>query len=202
MSTDLVVAAIFMYPMEAKLARAALDSAEIPCFLENEHTLACKWALTPVLGGLRLMVAASGSGARQKILASQVSDEELNAQAEGIAEGDQWVRFYTFDSLLNANMARAFLEAEESAAIWKTRRNHIGRRWLGPAAASARLATGPREWLCDTPMCDDEVVESGPAVGGIWRRGAGSTAEAHREDVPASIPIPGAGSAAAEESNP
>ena len=83
MPDDLVVAAIFMYPDEAKLARAVLESADIPCYLENEHTLAANWALTPVLGGLRLMVAPADLTLAGEILASRVSDEQLNAEADG-----------------------------------------------------------------------------------------------------------------------
>lgn len=42
------------------------------------------------------------------MLSSRVSDEDLIAQAED----DQWTHFHTYDSTLNANLARAFLEAE------------------------------------------------------------------------------------------
>jgi hypothetical protein len=41
----------FTYPDEAKLAREFLKAAGIPCYLENEHTLAMNWFLTNALGG-------------------------------------------------------------------------------------------------------------------------------------------------------
>ena len=34
----MVAAGVYMYPDEAMLARAALESAGIACFLENEYT--------------------------------------------------------------------------------------------------------------------------------------------------------------------
>ncbi len=49
----------FLYPDPAKLVRAKLRAAGIPCYLENEHTLAANWLWTNAFGGLRLMVPAS-----------------------------------------------------------------------------------------------------------------------------------------------
>jgi len=84
----MVAVGVYMYPDEAMLARAALESADIACFLENEYTRQSQNAFTQG-GGLRLMVAASDLELAQQLLASGVSDEELTAQAEGaLPEGD------------------------------------------------------------------------------------------------------------------
>lgn len=78
----LVAIATFVYPDDAKLARALLESASIPTYLGNEHTLAADWFLTNVIGGLKLMVPAPFVAEATEILRSRVSDEDLDAQAE------------------------------------------------------------------------------------------------------------------------
>jgi hypothetical protein len=79
---ELVHIATFVYPPEAKFARAQLEGEGIPCFLVNERTLDIDWFLTNVVGGYRLFVPASYAEQARAILGSQVSDEELAAQAE------------------------------------------------------------------------------------------------------------------------
>jgi hypothetical protein len=79
---DLVSVGSFVFPDDAKLARALLESASIPTFLENEHTLAANWMLTNVIGGLHLLVPAAVADEAREILRSRVSDQDLAAQAE------------------------------------------------------------------------------------------------------------------------
>ena len=74
---ELVPVATFLSFEEANLGRALLRSADIPALLENELTSYWTGA-----GGLRLMVPSSFLEQAQEILDSQISDEELLAQAE------------------------------------------------------------------------------------------------------------------------
>ena len=78
----IVSVATFVFPGDAILARALLESAGLPAYLENEHTLAANWMLTNVIGGLHLLVPAVVAEEARAILRSRVSDEELAAQAE------------------------------------------------------------------------------------------------------------------------
>jgi hypothetical protein len=78
---NLVRIAAFVYPYEAKFARAELEGEDIPCFLDNERTLDIDWFLATPLGGYRLMVPASYIEQARAVLDSRVSDAELEAQA-------------------------------------------------------------------------------------------------------------------------
>jgi hypothetical protein len=75
---ELVEAAIFSSSAEADLARALLESAAIPCYLENEFA----GKTLRVSDGFRLFVPATLLENAREILNSPVSDEELIAQAE------------------------------------------------------------------------------------------------------------------------
>jgi hypothetical protein len=75
---ELVEAAIFSSSSEADLARALLESAAIPCYLENEFA----GKTLRVSDGFRLFVPATLLDNAREILYSPVSDEELIAQAE------------------------------------------------------------------------------------------------------------------------
>ena len=75
---ELTEAAIFSSSSEADLARALLESAAIPCYLENEFA----GKTLRVSDGFRLFVPATLLENAREILNSPVSDEELIAQAE------------------------------------------------------------------------------------------------------------------------
>ena len=75
---ELVELAIFSSSSEADLARALLETAAIPCSLENEFA----GKTLRVTDGLRLFVPASLLQSAREILDAPVSDEELIAQAE------------------------------------------------------------------------------------------------------------------------
>jgi hypothetical protein len=75
---ELVEAAIFSSSSEADLARALLESAAIPCYLENEFA----GKTLRVSDGFRLFVPATLLENAREILDAPVSDEELIAQAE------------------------------------------------------------------------------------------------------------------------
>lgn len=78
---ELVEAAIFSSSSEADLARALLESAAIPCYLENEFA----GKTLRVSDGFRLFVPATLIDNAHEILNSPVSDEELIALAEAEA---------------------------------------------------------------------------------------------------------------------
>jgi hypothetical protein len=78
---ELVQVASYVYPHDAKFARAQLEAEEIPCFLDNERTLDIDWFLATMMGGYRLLVPTSYVERARAILDSRVSDAELEAQA-------------------------------------------------------------------------------------------------------------------------
>ncbi len=77
---DLVTVETYLSIYEADLGRTLLQSAEIPAFLDNELSSGMTGA-----GGLRLMVPASFAKQAEEILETQISDEDLQAQAEAAA---------------------------------------------------------------------------------------------------------------------
>jgi hypothetical protein len=83
---ELVPIETFTFPDDAKLARALLESANIPNYLENEHTLAANWMWTNALGGLRLMVPARFLEDALEVLRSRISESDLSSQAEAASE--------------------------------------------------------------------------------------------------------------------
>jgi len=76
--------ATFLSLDEANFARGLLQSADINCSLENEH--GAQWAGN---GALRLMVPASAYDRACEILESEISEEDLIAQAEAEAEASE-----------------------------------------------------------------------------------------------------------------
>src|SRR5207237_8219055 len=72
---DFVSAATFLFPDEAGVTRALLRSADILCYLENEHTLTAAWTWSYALGWLRLMVPASRMAEVHPILNERISDD-------------------------------------------------------------------------------------------------------------------------------
>jgi len=73
----------FLSLEDANLARGLLQSADIPCSLENEYM-----ARRSGNGALRLMVPASVYERACEILESEISEEDLIAQAEAEASED------------------------------------------------------------------------------------------------------------------
>jgi hypothetical protein len=78
---ELVEVATFTDLDDARLARDLLQSAEIPSYLANVGKLG--------LGGFRLSVSPSLLEQAREVLDTQVSDEELAAQAEAAAEHER-----------------------------------------------------------------------------------------------------------------
>ncbi len=83
---EMVLVATFGFPEEANMARGLLESASIPSQIKNELA---------AVGGFEasLLVPASFEEQAIEILESQISDEELAAQAEaaGIPEEEEFI---------------------------------------------------------------------------------------------------------------
>jgi hypothetical protein len=80
---DLQLVGTFLSIEEANFARGLLQSADVPCSLENEFSAAYSGA-----GALRLLVPASVYDRACEILETQISEEDLIAQAEAEATED------------------------------------------------------------------------------------------------------------------
>jgi hypothetical protein len=80
---ELVLIATYNIPDEANLARGLLQSAEIPFLLQNDYV---------ALGGieLRLLVPAQYEEHALEVLQSEISDEELAAQAEAAGAFEEY----------------------------------------------------------------------------------------------------------------
>ncbi len=80
---ELVLIATYNIPDEANLARGLLQSAEIPFLLQNDYI---------ALGGieLRLLVPAQYEEHALEILQTEISDEELAAQAEAAGAFEEY----------------------------------------------------------------------------------------------------------------
>ena len=76
----LQLVATFLSLEEANFARGLLQSADIPCSFENEQAVAFSG-----IGELRLMVPAAAYDHACEILETEISEEDLIAQAEAEA---------------------------------------------------------------------------------------------------------------------
>jgi hypothetical protein len=80
---ELQLVGTFLSMEEANFARGLLQSADVPCSLENEFSAAYSGA-----GALRLLVPAAAYDRACEILEAEISEEDLIAQAEAEADGD------------------------------------------------------------------------------------------------------------------
>ena len=80
---DLQLVGTFLSIEEANFARGLLQSADVPCSLENEFSASYSGA-----GALRLLVPASVYDRACEILETEISEEDLIAQAEAEAAED------------------------------------------------------------------------------------------------------------------
>ena len=76
----LQLVATFLSVEEANFARGLLQSADIPCSFENEQAVGFSG-----IGELRLMVPASAYDHACEVLETEISEEDLIAQAEAEA---------------------------------------------------------------------------------------------------------------------
>ena len=67
--------AIYSYPYEAHIARAKLESENIPAFVVDEHTINAQWLYSNALGGVKLQVPDSTAATAIEILSEDNTDE-------------------------------------------------------------------------------------------------------------------------------
>ncbi|MEO8049627.1 MAG: DUF2007 domain-containing protein [Acidobacteriota bacterium] len=91
---DTQLVATFLSLEEANFARGLLRSADIPCSFENEQS-----AVWSGIGELRLMVPAAEYDRACEILDTEISEEDLIAQAEAEAAEPQATPASEDDSL-------------------------------------------------------------------------------------------------------
>jgi hypothetical protein len=68
--TDLQVVDSFLYPHDAFLARAALETAGIRVAMADDHIIAMDWRLAYAVGGIKLQVRASDLAEAREILSA------------------------------------------------------------------------------------------------------------------------------------
>jgi hypothetical protein len=81
---DLVTLRRYRDLSEAIIARGALESAGIFCFLKDENLVRLDWQISNMIGGIRLQVAAADAEAAEAVLAQPIpnSIEYLNGRDE------------------------------------------------------------------------------------------------------------------------
>jgi len=65
---DLVTVAVFTYPHEMAVVRAHLESEDITCFAQDEHTVAANPFYSNLVGGIKLQVRAGDVSRAREIL--------------------------------------------------------------------------------------------------------------------------------------
>ena len=65
---DLVTVAVFTYPHEMAVVRAHLESEDIPCFAQDEHTVAANPFYSNLVGGIKLQVRTGDVARAREIL--------------------------------------------------------------------------------------------------------------------------------------
>ena len=79
-----VVVASYSYPYEAQIAKARLVSAEIPVYLENEHTINMNWLYAHAMGDVGVCVPEHCLQQAQYLLNTDFTsdlEEELKLKA-------------------------------------------------------------------------------------------------------------------------
>lgn len=69
----LVVVGRYSFPIEAQIAKSALNAAGIAAYLADEHTINMQWLYSDALGGVRLMVAEENVSEAEEILQQDFS---------------------------------------------------------------------------------------------------------------------------------
>jgi hypothetical protein len=85
-SEEMVELAMFTDVDDARMALALLKAAEIPCYLGSGDSSAASWMGSPGFGQFRLSVPPDWLEQAREVLDTQISDEELAAQAEAAGE--------------------------------------------------------------------------------------------------------------------
>jgi len=81
-----VLVASFSFPHEAQIARASLESAGIPAFIADEHTISMQWLYSNALGGVKVLVPVEYAEEAKSILNTDYSaDVEAQCGTDAIA---------------------------------------------------------------------------------------------------------------------
>jgi Putative prokaryotic signal transducing protein len=84
---NLIELASFVNPSEATVARSLLRLAEIPCALSTDFPL--QGSVLNVAYDVKLYVPSEFADQAQEVLESEISDEELAAQAEAAGDDEE-----------------------------------------------------------------------------------------------------------------
>lgn len=84
MPDDLVTIASYTTAYEAHIAKACLEEAGIPVFLQDVHTVGLQWELSNVIGGVKLQVPPGDAERAIKALAqaAPAAKEDFNPFAD------------------------------------------------------------------------------------------------------------------------
>lgn len=82
----LVTVAKYRDLSEGIVARAALESAEIPCLLKDENMIRMAWGYSNFLGGLRLQVAEQDEARAREVLSAPCPESIDFAESPGFAQ--------------------------------------------------------------------------------------------------------------------
>ena len=72
---NLTLVASYSFPHEAQVARANLESAGIPAFIEDEHTISMQWLYSDAIGGVKVLVDSKHYDEAIEILETDFSSE-------------------------------------------------------------------------------------------------------------------------------
>lgn len=75
----LVTVASYSFPYEAQIAWSKLDSAGIPAYIADQHTINMQWLYSDALGGVRLQVPTPYLNQARELLAENL-ESDLVAQ--------------------------------------------------------------------------------------------------------------------------
>ena len=75
MEDDLITIAVFSHSIEAEVAKNFLDSAEIPSFVFDGHTVTMNWLYSNAIGGVKLKVRREDVHKAQELLSKDYAAE-------------------------------------------------------------------------------------------------------------------------------
>ena len=78
----MITIATFSFPHEAHIARAKLESENIPAVVADEHTINMQWLFSNAMGGVRVQVPESFVAQAKQILATDFSDSVVAEQGQ------------------------------------------------------------------------------------------------------------------------
>ena len=81
MTDDLVIVGRYITAFEAHVAKARLESAGIPAFVEDEYTVGMNWLYSNAIGGVKVRVPESLAAEAQELLASKAEPSPTDETA-------------------------------------------------------------------------------------------------------------------------